>query len=215
MRRWLLGVGLAAGFLVAAVALFPLRVALDVAAPTGLQVREASGTIWRGRLNDVNWRGQRLGDFDASMSLIEMLPSPGLRLANGSGPLKSAVVHGAAGGFTVADATIVLPVSHFADAAPTDLAISITDGATAWRDGACVHARGRIASPPAPGLGLPAFGGDLACEGGRLLARLTSDSGAVVLEINPALDALAFRSATSALEPVLVMLGIKRAGLGT
>lgn len=212
---WLRGAGIAAGFLVAAVALFPMRVALDVVAPTDVEVGEASGSIWRGRLNDVTWRGEKLGDFDATVSLLDLPSSPGLRLANGAGSLKSAVIRGAAGGFTVADATIVLPVSHFAAAAPADLAISITDGASAWRDGACVHAAGRVASPPVPGLGLPAFRGDLACEGGRLLARMASDSGAVVLEISPSLDTLAFRSAASTLEPILVMLGIKRADLRT
>lgn len=212
MTWWLRGGALLLAFVIALVAMFPLRMAWDAArAPADLTLDEASGTIWSGQLRRVAWRGVGLGDFDASISPLDLLPSPALRVANGSGPLKSAMVRGDGGGFTMSDATIRLSLGDVVAGAPADLSASITNAAVSLQGERCTHAAGMIESSPAPGLGLPAFDGVLACDRGVILARLRSETGDLVVEISPGGDTLAYRSASAALVPALAALGIPAA----
>ena len=212
MKWWWRGGALVAAFLVAAAAMFPLRLGLSAARPpAGLSVGEATGTIWRGHLRDVAWRGVSLGNFEASISPLDLLPSPALQLANGSGLLKSATVRSDGDGFAIFDAAATLPLADIVSGAPPDIAASITEGSVSLREGRCTRAAGRIASPPAPAIGLPAFGGTLACDRGALLARLESEAGEVVLEVSPDLDGFAYRSASPALLAALGALGIPAA----
>lgn len=209
MTWWLRGAGLVLAFLVAAVAMFPLRMGLDVAqAPADLTVGDANGTIWSGRLRDVEWRGVALGDFETSISPLDLLPSPALRLTNGSGSLQSALVRSDRDGLAISEAAIRLVLADVVDGAPPNLSATITNGEVSLHSGRCTHAAGLIESPPAPALGLPAFAGALACDRGALLARLTSKAGDVVLEISPT---LAYRTASPALQPALAALGISAA----
>lgn len=215
MTWWWRGSALALVFLIAAATLFPLRLALDAAQPpAGLSVGEATGTIWNGRLRNVNWRGVALGDFDASLSPLDLLPSPALRLANGSGLLKSATVRSDGDGFEIAGAAITLPLADIVSRAPPDISATISEGAVSLRGGRCTRAAGRIETPPAPALGLPAFRGVLACDRGALLVRLESEAGEVVLDVSPDLDSLAYRAASPALQVALVALGIPAASPG-
>jgi len=209
---WLRGGALLLAFVIALVAMFPLRMAWDtVRAPADLTLGEASGTIWSGQLRRVAWRGVDLGDFAASLSPLDLLPSPALRLANGSGPLKSAMVRGDGGGFTMSDATIRLALGDVVAGAPADLSASITNAAVSLQGERCTQAEGLIESPAALALGIPAFEGALACDGGAILARLNSEAGDVVLEIGPGLDSLAYRTASTPLLPALAALGIAAA----
>jgi general secretion pathway protein N len=212
LRWWWRGGALALAFLVAATVMFPLRLALDAAPPpAGLSVGEATGTIWSGRLRDVAWRGAALGDFEASLSPLDLLPSPALRLANGSGLLKSAIVRSDGDGFEISGAAITLPLADIVSDAPPDIAATIHEGAVSLRSGRCTRASGTIETPPAPTLGLPAFRGALTCDRGALLARLESQAGEVVLEVSPKLDSLAHRAASPALKVALLALGIPAA----
>lgn len=212
MTWWLRGSALVLAFIIALVAMFPLRVAWDAArAPADLTLGEASGTIWSGQLRRVAWRGVALGDFDASLSPLDMLPSPALRLANGSGPLKSAMVRGDGSGFTMSEATIRLALGDVVAGAPADLSASITNAAVSLQGERCTQAAGDIESLPAPDLGLPALDGVLACDRGVILARLSSEAGDVVAEIDPGRETLAYRSASAALVPALAALGIPAA----
>lgn len=192
--------------------MFPLRIALDAAPPLAdLTVGEASGTIWSGRLNGVEFRGVALGDFETSLSALDLLPSPALRIANGSGVLKSATVRSDGDAFEMSGAVITLPLADIVSGAPPDIAAAISEGAVSLRGGRCMRAAGRIESPSAPALGLPAFRGALACDRGALLARLESAAGEVVLEISPDLNRLAYRAASPALQIALAALGIPAA----
>ena len=207
MTWWWRGAGLVLAFLVAAVAMFPLRMAWDAAqGPAELPVGDANGTIWSGQLRNVEWRGVALGDFEASLSPLDLLPSPALRLTNGSGPLKSAMLRSDGDGFAISQAVIRLALADVVTGAPPNLSATITNGEVSLRSGRCTHAAGLIESPPA--LGRPAFAGALTCDRGALLARLKSDAGDVVLEISPA---LAYRTASPALQLVLAALGIPAA----
>ena len=212
MTWWLRGGALVLAFVIALVAMFPLRMAWDAArAPADLTLGEASGTIWSGQLRRVAWRGAALGNFDASLSPLDLLPSPALRLANGSGPLKSAMVRSEGGGFTMSDATIRLALGNIVAGAPPDLSASITNVTVSLQGERCTQAGGLIESPSASALGLPAFAGVLACDRGVILARLSSEAGDVVVEISPGRETLTYRSASAGLLPALAALGIPAA----
>jgi hypothetical protein len=118
--------------------------------------------------------------------------------------LKSAIMRGDGGGFTISEATVELALSDVVAGAPANLSASITNAAVSLQGGRCTRAAGQIASPPAPALGLPAFGGVLACDRGAILARLSSEAGDVVLELSP----LTYRTASTLLLPALAALGI-------
>lgn len=212
MRWWWRGGALALVFVVAAAVMFPLRLALDAAtSPADLTVGEATGTIWSGRLRSVEFRGVALGDFETSLSPLDLLPSAALRIANGSGSLKSATVRSNGDGFEISGAAITLPLADIVSGAPPDIAAAISDGAVSLRGGRCTRAAGRIESPSAPALGLPAFRGALGCDRGALLARLESEAGEVVLEVGPDLNSLGYRAASPALQIALAALGIPAA----
>jgi len=211
MRWWLRGSVIAFAFASAAAAMFPLRTALDAApTPTNISVGDVSGTIWSGRLRDVAWGNFFLGDFEVSLPLLDLLPSPGIRLTNGSRALKTAMMRGDGDGdgFAISEAIVRLALADLVAGAPPDVSASITNGAVSLQGGRCTHAAGRIESPPVLAVGLPAFDGALACDRGVFLAHLTSEIGDIVLEISPALDRVAYRSASPALQPALAALNI-------
>jgi hypothetical protein len=212
MSWWLRGGALALAVVIAMAAMFPLRMAWDNArAPGDLTIGEASGTIWNGELLDVAWRSFALGDFQTSLSLLDVLPMPALRLTGGSGPLKSAMVRGDGDGFTISEAAISLALADVVAGAPADLSASIANAAVSLQGGRCTHAAGMIESPAAQALGLPAFEGALACDRGTILARLSSEAGDVVLEIGSGLDRLTYRTASTQLLPALAALSIPAA----
>jgi len=201
-------VGLA--FLVAAIALFPLRMAWGAAAPgAGLSVASVDGTIWAGRITGVVWRGQALGDFDTSLSLADLLPQPAIRLANGTGPLRTALVRASSGSQSISEADIRLPLRTLAPQLNADGRIRISDAALDLRGETCATASGRIDIPAIPSLGLPATTGTLACENGALLARLSSEAGDAVLAVdNLSSGRLCWRSASAPLAVLLAALGM-------
>jgi hypothetical protein len=212
MNWWLRGGALALAVVIALAAMFPLRMAWDhVRAPGDLTIGEASGTIWSGELRDVAWRSFALGNFQTSLSPLDVLPTPALRLTGGSGPLKSAIVRGDGVGFTISEAAINLALGDVVAGAPADLSASIANAAVSLKGGRCTHAAGLIESPPAQALGLPAFEGALACDRGTILARLSSEAGDVVLEISSGPDRLTYRTASTPLLPALAALSIPAA----
>lgn len=209
---WLRGVALLLAFGISVAVMFPLRVAWSAAAPPAdLVLTRVDGTIWNGRLTRVEWRGVALGDFDVSMQLLDLLPRPALRLENGSGPLRSAVVRGGADAIQITDATISVALAGLAAAAPSELVVQITDGALTLRESRCTHASGQVTSPAAPSLAMSEFSGRLSCDRGAILAHLSSETENVVFEISLGMDRIAYRSASPSLEAAFAAIGIPRA----
>lgn len=205
---WLRGAALLLAFALAAIVMFPLRMAWAAAPPAGLGVAGIHGTIWAGRLTGVSWRGADLGDFDVSMSPFDLLPAPALRLTNGTGVLKQAVLRGAGDRIDIADAELTFPLAALSPLAPPDLAAQINGGAVTLADGQCTSAAGKIALPAAPSLGLPAFNGALACDKGLILAQLESTAGNLMLELSSGFERISVRSASPPLELALGAIGI-------
>lgn len=206
---WLRGLALVTTFTAAAAAMVPLRTAWATGNPHGdLAVADVSGTIWGGRLTGVAWRGIALGDFDASISPLELLPTPALRLTNGTGPLKAAVLRVAHNRLDVSGASIVFSFGEVVPGSSRDLAARIIAAEVGLHDGRCTSAAGRIETPAASSIGLPAFSGTLSCDQGVLLAHLSSGAETMVLELATTLDHVAYRSASPALDIALTAAGI-------
>ncbi len=200
----------AVAFLVAIIALCPLRVAWSLSLQgAGLSAASVDGTVWVGRVSGLVWRGQTLGSFDTSLSPADLLPQPAIRLANGSGPLRAARVRAPGGVLEIADADIRLPLTAVAPVLDAGDIVRISGASLVMRGRTCVSASGRLDAPAIPALGLPAITGTLGCEGGVLLARLASKAGAAVLAIdNLSAPSLGWRSAPASLAAVFATLGI-------
>jgi hypothetical protein len=209
---WLRGLTLVTAFAIAAIGMIPLRAALGITStPKGLAIANATGTIWNGRIIGVSWHGIALGDFDVAISPLDLLSTPALHLDNGSGPLRSAVLRSSDTDLHVSDANITVRIADMIRSAPSDLAARIANGSLTLNNGRCTHATGRLDMPAAMSVGLPALTGSFACDQGVIVAQLSSDAGQITLELGPALDRVAYRSAPPTLEIALPALGIPRA----
>jgi hypothetical protein len=201
---------IALAFLIAAIAMLPLRMAWAVApASTDVSVAHIDGTVWDGHIAGVRWRGHALGDFDTSISPADFLPQPGLLLSGGTGPLRSAMLRSGGDALTISRADIRVDLASLAPALSTSAVVSISHGQITLQRNTCLSASGQIDVPPTEQIGLPAFTGTLACDGGTLLAQLSSAAGDVVLELNGA-SHVSWRSASPALAAMLVGAGIPK-----
>lgn len=212
MKAWKIGLPIAA-FAVAAIAMFPLRMALAATPPAaGLSVAAVDGTVWSGSVTGVIWRGVSLGDFETSVSPLDGLLQPAVRLMKGTGPLKAALLRADGDTLALSEADIRVELHRLSSRLPRDILARITDGAITLRAGACQNASGAIATPAAPSANLPAFAGTLACERGALVARLSSNLGAVELVTSGENFAhVGWRNASPALAVALIAAGLTAA----
>ena len=204
-------------FAVAAVAMLPLRVAWAVApASSDLGVRALEGTVWSGQAIGVSWGGVEFGDFHASVNLFDIVPSPLVRLNEGTGPVKAVSVRAGGGGLSIAELEARIPLSMLDSRLPRTSELRILDGRTELSGGGCTHASGHINMDPAPQLALPAVSGQLSCNAGVVLASIATQEGSRAT-IALAADLRAFpvvRDATPDLAQVLAALGFATAEAG-
>jgi general secretion pathway protein N len=173
-------------FACAMLAFLPLRLALGWSGidTQGFTAREATGSLWSGRLLEARFGDLALGDLDAGVSPLALLigrarialegqaadPAQRLRgsveLARG----RSAVL-GASGTLSPGAAFAPLPVT----------ALALDDVTIRFVDGACQQADGRVRADMAGNfLGQPLPGtvsGAARCDAGALLLPLTSVAG--------------------------------------
>lgn len=181
-------------FLFALAASLPLRVAVDLLglAYRGLAAREASGTIWSGRLAEAQFGPARIGDLDTRLRLLPLL------LGRASLAVSDPAPQGISGTFSVspwttgfADVHATLPTGTLL--APLPITAFRLDGVSVRFDAqGCAQARGLVRAQTSGSLGalsLPSgFTGTARCDGGRLLLPLTTQSGmeAIDLRFGPA-----------------------------
>jgi len=202
-------------FAVAAAAMFPLRMAWAAAAPSGLFVTTLEGSVWSGSLTGVSWRGLSLGDFETSVSPMDLLPQPAVRLSRGTGLLKSALLRADGDTLDLREADIRVELNRISPHLPREVIARITNGAIVMRAGACLSAAGGIATPAAPSVDLPAFTGVLSCERGALVAHLASNLGDVELVASGTNFAtIGWRGASPALAIALIAAGLPAAAPG-
>jgi hypothetical protein len=160
---WLLIIVVA---LVAAIAVLPLRLALDMAGATGLDATRVEGSIWRGRIIGASVGGVALGDLETR---ARPWP-PGLAFA---GPALSGTVTRQG----VADLRgRIGPVAQWPFARIAVDAVAVTP-AQRGSGGLCSAASGRISVVPAMLPDIGELSGPLACDNGQLRATLVPAGG--------------------------------------
>jgi len=176
---WLVGVGL-----IALLALFPLRVALDATdvARVGLTTRQVAGTIWYGRLGDLHLGDRPLGTFEVALNpgalLLGRASMTFERLDGIDGPLGGRLVVGSRRGVVDVDGRVA--VGDIFSPLPIE-ALEFKDFTVLFRDGVCVEAAGQVTPVVAiPVLGIQ-FGSGLSgvmeCDGQRARVTMASGSG--------------------------------------
>lgn len=181
--RWLVWtLGLA---LLALVGLFPLRLAIAWSdlGRMGFTARQVGGTIWSGRIGDLQLRTQPIGTIDVTLNPLALLFGSidmGFeRLDSPEGPLAGNLLAGSSRGIrstsgriAVADMFAPVPVG----------ALELNDVTVLFRNGQCVDASGRITpviTVPLPGVRLdPGLSGAVECDGERARVEFSSASGA-------------------------------------
>lgn len=198
-------------FAIATVAMLPLRVAWAMTpASSGLGARTIEGTVWNGRITGLVWSGIELGDFQTSASLLEILPSPAVRLDQGAGFLKRAALRPGSGTLSISDLELRIPLSMLDARLPPTSDLHITDGEANLTGSECTHAAGKIRADPAPQLGLTELAGALSCDAGELLATFATHTGSRATVVIP-LDGRtppSVRDATPDLTLTLAAFGI-------
>lgn len=159
----------------AVVALAPVTLLTGRVADGGaLRVSEASGTIWRGRVDLAAAQGRRLGSYDVGLSPFALLGGNVRLRAKDEASDRSFILRaGRDKGVEALSGSISLD----ADQLPGRL--EARDLAAIFRDGRCLKAAGQIRFRAAqdPLLGGATFAGTPACVGGDWVARLTPAGG--------------------------------------
>ena len=186
-RRWIVWTG---GILaLAAVVLFPLRIALAMTdlERIGFTARQVAGTIWHGRIGELQLRSQPLGTFEVALDpvalLLGRLSMRFYRLDSPDGLLEGRLVAGARRG--IVDASGRVAAAAMFRPLPVE-ALELQKVTVLFRGGRCVEASGTMRL--VPGIGIPGvdlgsgLAGPVECEGERARVDMTSPSGAERLE---------------------------------
>ena len=180
---------LAAAFLIALVALLPMRLALDWLGfgGRGLSARAATGSLWLGALQEAQVGPVPLGDLSARLNVLPLLLGRARLSLSGSEPgtFEGAVTltrHS----FGLDDVSARLQVGAlFAPIAVSTL--DFDDVSAGFTGGRCTRAGGRVraaVSGDIGGVGLASgLGGQARCDGDSLLLPLVSASGMERLSI--------------------------------
>ena len=166
-------------------ALFPLRLALGIAdfERISLSARQVGGTIWSGRIGDLQLGRQPLGTFDVRLDpLVLLLGKASMRfdrIEDAEGPLFGSLhaggsrrgVRGTTGRIAASALFAPLPVQ----------AVELNDATILFRGGRCAEASGEVRAI----IGMQVAGidlgrgltGKLACDGERVRLDMVSPSG--------------------------------------
>lgn len=188
MRRLVLFAGL---FVFALLLSLPLRLVLGVGAGA-LTARQASGTVWSGRLQEARLGPAVLGDLEARLAFLPLLTGR----ARIEVERDSAAPDRFAGAFVFASnrrsaesVTGLLPMEGAFGALPL-ASLELTDVTVRFRDGACEEAEGLVRANLVTGQqGLPAsLSGAARCDRGALLLPLATGAGGEGVELRIAGD---------------------------
>lgn len=176
---WTLGIAL-----LAAIALFPLRVAITLTdmSRIGLSARQVAGTIWYGRLGELHLVNRPLGTFEVALSPAALLFGKASmrfhRLDGLDGPLDGRLVVGArrgvigvTGRIAIGDLFAPLPVAG----------LELRDMTVLFRGGRCVEAGGEIVPVIVIPVAAVEFGsglrGAVRCDGARARVTMVGSGG--------------------------------------
>ena len=180
-RRWIIWAAVIG--LIALLALFPLRTALGLSdfGRIGFTARQVAGTIWYGRIGDLQLRSQPLGTFEVQLDpLALMLGKISMkfnRLEDPNGVLNGRLIAGLSRG--VEDVNGRLQVGDMF--APLPLrALDFRNLTVRFRNGQCVEARGEVTPvifAPVPGFDFAGLTGKIECDGERARVRMAPGAG--------------------------------------
>lgn len=209
-RRWIVWTLVA--FLLALLAFFPLRVAMDMALGRDalLSTRQVGGTVWSGRIGNAMLGRERLGTFDVNLAPLPLLIGRTEvaveRLEDPDGPLTGRFfLSGPSEG--VASLNGRVNVSGLV--APLPIDALLFDGVDALFDGtACKSATGTVTAIPAAAVRYFAgeISGPVACaDDGRVVATLQGPRGGASVALY--IDALGETEAMLSVEGASPLIG--------
>lgn len=175
---------LALAFAIGLIAIFPLRLAIDLSTgpDSSLSARQVGGTIWAGRIGDLGLKGQPLGSFDVAAKPLPMLigrfEMAATRIDADDGPLAMTLVTGG-GSEGLIDAVGRIEVARWMAPIPVK-ALLLEDVTVLFEDGRCAKAEGTIRALPSFGsiLNIDQYAGAVSCaEDGRAKVEMATDRG--------------------------------------
>lgn len=221
------GLFFAGALLAFVVLLLPLRlVAGWIDLPSiGLAAREATGSVWRGRLAEARIAGAPLGDVSARLDPLPLLLARArvavAREGETADPLSGAVVL-SRHRIGLERATARVPLGQRVAPLPI-AAIELGDVAVTFRDGLCERAEGlvraRIEGAPAALSLPPSLSGAVRCDAGALLLPLSGPGGGETLALRLTADGgyradLSVRPATPDAAAALLAAGLQPVATG-
>lgn len=171
-------------FLMMLLLLFPLRIALNdtVLKRAGIAVQEISGSIWLGKLRDVQFGGVPIGGLSARLSPLGLFTGKARFLFHGLGASPEAFEGEAifsTRGTEIARANLILPTKFLLAPLPVD-SLRLDDASVRFSGGQCAHAEGRVYARFGSDFGIPLgeeMSGNLRCRGDAVEVPLQSQSG--------------------------------------
>lgn len=178
MSRRALALWFLVSLALALVATVPLRLVLGTDSGTrfrasGLSARNASGSVWAGRLHAVEWRGNPLGDVAVVLDPLSLLTGV-WRMELASPDLSLTVLQGRNVGFEQASGSLEFDSNELLPGMSVQL--SFANASLIFSDAACQRAGGVIqANVSAGSIGQPLqLRGPLRCNGDSASAILVS-----------------------------------------
>lgn len=183
-----LGLVFGSAALVAAVALFPLRLALDWsgASAAGLFARQVEGPVWAGELHDASLAGVPLGVVKAGLDPLALATGAVRLRFDARGAVSGGGTVGFGGrGIALEGADLEAPLLTVFPGLALRGRLQLSDAAVRFQSGRCTAARGGAVidrlgvgarGPDVPGLQLA---GRLGCRDGALVIPLTGQSAGV------------------------------------
>ena len=168
------------------VALVPLRMALGRLAQQGFTARQVAGTIWNGRIGELNFKSRRLGTFDVALEPLALLTGAvelGFhRLDDPQGVLDGTLVSGGDRGFR--ETTGRIGMAGLFGTLPLD-AIEFDKVSVLFKGQNCAKAAGQVTvllAAPLPGVDGMVLRGSPRCENTRVRFVLSTPANAGKLE---------------------------------
>ncbi|MES2905277.1 MAG: type II secretion system protein N [Pseudomonadota bacterium] len=167
-------------------AFVPLRTAVGRIAEQGFTARQVAGTIWHGRIGELNFGTRRLGTFEVAVEPLALLAG-GVkmnfhRLGDPQGSLNGTLVSGGERGLR--DTTGRIGATGLFGALPVD-AVQLDDVTLLFRGQECSAASGRVTvllAAPIPGVDGVSLRGSVRCENRRVRFTLATLSGSGKLD---------------------------------
>lgn len=168
-------------FILSLLALLPLRTVVGRLESQGFAARQVAGTIWYGRIGELNFGQRRLGTFEVALSPLALLTGTTKldfrRLGDPQGVLDGALVSGGRRG--IRNTSGRLGLAGLFGALPVD-AIEFDNVTALFRGQECASASGQVTvllATAVPGVDGVALRGSLRCENRRVRFTLATPSG--------------------------------------